>query len=74
MLGWLAAQPAVHWLAPRAALRLANWQGTAITQSAAAAPDAPAPLTEVPSLLCLFGAVTVAFTSSDRPARHDRSL
>lgn len=44
-LQWLAAQPAVHWIAPRAPLRLHNWQGTAISQSAAAAPDSPLPLT-----------------------------
>jgi hypothetical protein len=43
-LQWLAAQPAVHWLAPRAPLRLHNWQGTAISQSAAAAPNSPLPL------------------------------
>ncbi|BDA49389.1 probable c5a peptidase at N-terminal half [Coccomyxa sp. Obi] len=41
VLEWLAEQPAVHWLAPRAALRLHNWQGTAIVQSGNAAPDAP---------------------------------
>lgn len=45
-LQWLAMQPAVHWLAPRAPFRLLNWQGTAISQSAAAAPDAPLPLTD----------------------------
>ena len=45
-LHWLAMQPAVHWLAPRAPVRLHNWQGTAISQSAAAAPDAPVALTD----------------------------
>ena len=40
-LQWLAEQPAVHWLAPGAPLGLRNWQGTAISQSASAAPDAP---------------------------------
>ncbi len=34
----------MHWLAPRAALRLHNWQGTAIVQSGNAAPDAPVAL------------------------------
>ena len=45
-LQWLAMQPAVHWLAPRAPVRLHNWQGTAISQSAAAAPDTPVALTD----------------------------
>ena len=40
-LQWLAEQPAVHWLSPRAPLSARNWQGTAISQSASAAPDAP---------------------------------
>lgn len=35
----------MHWLAPRAALRLHNWQGTAIVQSGNAAPDTPVALT-----------------------------
>ena len=43
-LQWLAEQPAVHWLAPGAPLSLRNWQGTAISQSASAAPDAPVAL------------------------------
>lgn len=41
VLYWLAQQPAVHWLAPKAPVMLHNWQGTAISQSATAAPDAP---------------------------------
>lgn len=45
-LRWLAMQPAVHWLAPWTPVRLHNWQGTAISQSAAAAPDAPVALTD----------------------------
>lgn len=46
VLSWLAEQPAVHWLAPRAPLRLHNWQGSAIVQSGNAAPDAPVALAE----------------------------
>jgi hypothetical protein len=46
VLQWLAQQPSVHWLAPRPAVKLHNWQGTAIVQSAAAAPDAPVALTQ----------------------------
>ena len=46
MLDWLAEQPAVHWLAPRAAVRLHNWQGSAIVQSGNAAPDAPVQLAQ----------------------------
>ncbi len=34
----------MHWLVPRAALHLHNWQGTAIVQSGNAAPDAPVAL------------------------------
>ena len=45
-LQWLAEQPAVHWLSPRAPLSAHNWQGTAISQSASAAPDAPVSLLE----------------------------
>ena len=40
VLAWLAAQPAVHWLAPRLATRLHNWNGVAVTQSGAL-PGAP---------------------------------
>ena len=47
VLEWLAAQPGVQWLAPRAQVRLANWQGSAITQSASAAPAAPVTLIQV---------------------------
>jgi hypothetical protein len=47
VLEWLAAQPGVQWLAPRAQVRLANWQGSAITQSASSAPAAPVALTLV---------------------------
>ena len=46
MVQWLAAQLSVHWVAPIAAVKLHNWQGTAIVQSAAAAPDPPVPLTQ----------------------------
>lgn len=42
----MAEQPAVHWLAPRAALQLHNWQGSAIVQSGNAAPDAPVALAQ----------------------------
>ena len=45
-LRWLAMQPAVHWLAPWAPVSLHNWQGTAISQSATAAPDAPVALAD----------------------------
>ncbi len=46
VLQWLAEQPAVHWVAPRAAVKLHNWQGTAIVQSASAAPFPPLLLTQ----------------------------
>lgn len=46
VLQWLADKPAVHWVAPRARLRLHNWQGTAIVQSGNAAPDSTVPLTQ----------------------------
>ncbi|BDA48884.1 probable serine protease/ABC transporter B family protein tagD [Coccomyxa sp. Obi] len=41
VLVWLTKQPAVNWLVPRAAVRQANWQGSAIVQSGNAAADAP---------------------------------
>ncbi|KAK9839424.1 hypothetical protein WJX81_001331 [Elliptochloris bilobata] len=44
VLSWLAQRSEVHWLAPRAASKLHNWQATAICQSASAAPDTPVAL------------------------------
>lgn len=36
VLGWLAAQPPVQWLAPAADLRIANFYATGIVQKQAA--------------------------------------
>lgn len=44
MLEWLSQHPAVHWVSARSPARLHNWQGTAVTQSATAAPVAPVAL------------------------------
>ncbi len=43
---WLSAQAAVHWLEVAGTARLHNWQGTAVSQSATAAPGAPTLLTQ----------------------------
>ena len=45
-LDWLSRHPSVHWIAPFTDARLHNWQGTAITQCATAAPNAPVALTQ----------------------------
>lgn len=46
LVNWLANHPAVHWIELAASVKLNNWQGTAIIQSATAAPAAPAALSE----------------------------
>lgn len=46
LVDWLSAHPAVHWIELAAAGKLHNWQGTAIVQSATAAPLAPVALTQ----------------------------
>ncbi len=46
VLAWLAERPEVHWLAPRAASAVHNWQAAAVCQSARAAPEAPVPLAQ----------------------------
>ena len=46
LVEWLSQHPAVHWIEPAAAGKLHNWQGTAVVQSATAAPTAPVLLTQ----------------------------
>lgn len=46
MVEWLSAQAAVHWLEVAGTARVHNWQGTAVAQSATAAPAAPMGLTQ----------------------------
>lgn len=41
---WLSHQPAVHWISRWGPGKLHNWQGTAVTQSATAAPQPPVAL------------------------------
>jgi len=43
---WLSNQPSVHWIELAAVARLHNWQGTAVVQSATAAPGAPTGLSQ----------------------------
>jgi hypothetical protein len=43
---WLSNQPSVHWIELAGVARLHNWQGTAVVQSATAAPGAPTELSQ----------------------------